>query len=699
MGVLFLLMLVIAPSAWAGHPGTKPANREAEALAAASPEAELNVAGRPRKGKTSYTEVTGLLEGHLHAMAFEFLGGGVHCGKPWDEGGITQALKDCPDHAGNGAGAVLENVLSTGSPLGTHSTDGWPSFRGWPRHDSLTHEMTYYKWMERAWIGGLRLMVNLHVDNEVLCQVYPIKKHGCNEMDTVRREIADLRALQSYIDRKSGGPGRGWFRIVKDPFEARRVINSGKMAVVQGIEVSKLFDCDLSFDTPSCTKADIDRRLDEMYRAGIRDLELVNKFDNGLAGVAMDAGTTGLAVNGANRVQTGRFWQVETCDGPSHDQPQVTGPGTGRDELLGTALSLYLPPGVTPVYPKQPHCNVRGLSELGEHLIRRMVQKRMVIDVDHLSVAARKQALALIESLGHSGLISSHSWADEESYPRIYRMGGVVTPSDNNSADFVKDWQTIRKYRSSKHYFGFGFGSDLNGFSSAAGPRPNNGANPVRYPFRAIGGPMIDRQRTGTRTFDVNSDGVAHYGLYPDWVEDLRKVGGRQIHNEMARGAEAYLQMWERAEGIPSRRCRSPHVNFSRRGLNNVKIGLTPNAQLRRAGQPNRRNGRVWRWCVGGRKNRRAKTLAAFTRSHKVGLIATTGSGHRAARVAPGMRSRRLRGKARSIGRGLYVRRAGRGRFVYKVRRGKVRFVALASRGVSKNRRTIRNYLRMAGLR
>ena len=80
--------------------------------------------------------------------------------------------------------------------------------------------------------------------------------------------------------------------------------------------------------------------------------------------------------------------------------------------------------------------------------------------------------------------------------------------------------------------------------------------------------------------------------------------------------------------------------------------------------------------------------------------MATTGSGHRASRIAPGMRSRRLRGKARSIGRGLYVRRVAGGRqFVFKVRRGKVRFVALASRGVSKNRRTLRNYLRLAGLR
>ena len=42
--------------------------------------------------------------------------------------------------------------------------------------------------------------------------------------------------------------------------------------------------------------------------------------------------------------------------------------------------------------------------------------------------------------------------------------------------------------------------------------------------------------------------GRTEYGLYPDWIEDLRLVAGQQIVNDMANGAEAYLQMWARAE-------------------------------------------------------------------------------------------------------------------------------------------------------
>ena len=57
---------------------------------------------------------------------------------------------DCPDHEPDGAGAVGENTLSYGNPVGTHDTRGWPTLKDWPHHASLTHEQSYYKWLERS---------------------------------------------------------------------------------------------------------------------------------------------------------------------------------------------------------------------------------------------------------------------------------------------------------------------------------------------------------------------------------------------------------------------------------------------------------------------------------------------------------------------------------------------------------------------
>src|SRR5206468_13130484 len=48
------------------------------------PEAELNGTGTPAKGATPYGHVGGLVEGHMHWMTYEYLGGRFHCGKPWD---------------------------------------------------------------------------------------------------------------------------------------------------------------------------------------------------------------------------------------------------------------------------------------------------------------------------------------------------------------------------------------------------------------------------------------------------------------------------------------------------------------------------------------------------------------------------------------------------------------------------------------
>ncbi len=625
------------------------------------PEAETNVGGEPTRGATPFGEVRGLLDAHMHMMAFEFLGGRVHCGRPWHPYGAASALVDCPDHEPAGAGAIGENVLSYGNPVGTHDTRGWPTLKDWPHHASLTHEQTYYRWLERSYRAGLRLMVNLLVDNEVLCTLYPYKKNSCNEMDGVRLQARRLRELQDYIDAQHGGPGKGWLRIVTDPFEARRVINDGKLAVVMGIEVSKLFDCGVQDGQPECTAEQIDQRLKEVYDLGVRDMELVNKFDNALGGVAGDSGTTGVVVNVGNRIETGRFWQMGACqDAHNHDRAQPTAPGVpDRDQLAGNLLHALLPPGTAPLYGEPPHCNALGLSPLGEHLVTRMMERGMVIDPDHLSVLARQQLMNVVERRGYSGVVSSHSWSTPDAIPRILRLGGVVTPMAGSTTDFAAAWRETKAQRDPRFYWGIGWGADMNGFASQGGPR--QGGN-VSYPFRSFDGHLVDRQRSGQRVYDINVDGVAHYGLFPDWVEDLRLLAGQEVVDDLGRGAEAYLQMWERAVGVPATRCVR-RARATRRGLGSVRLRARATGVLRRAGQPRRRAGRTWRWCgVTARLDRRGRVVS----------VRSTAPGHRALGARPG---RKLPAATRRITRRVAPGVRGRGRIRIGVRRGRVVWV------------------------
>ncbi|MBM0127646.1 hypothetical protein [Pimelobacter simplex] len=578
------------------------------------PEADINVTGDPFAGETSYQEVRGFVDAHTHGMAFEFLGGKVHCGRPWHAYGAPAALVDCNDHTVTGGkGALLESVLSGKA---SHDPVGWPTFKDWPAPESLTHEGTYYRWLERAWRGGQRLFVNLLVENNKLCQLYPLKKNSCDDMTSIRLQAKDMYLMQDYIDAQFGGPGKGFYRIVKDPFEARRVINAGKMAVVMGIETSIPFGCTykrvLGRDLPACTTAEIDANLDEMQALGVRQMELVNKFDNALAGVAGDAGAIGPLVNTANFLETGSFWAMEHCepaDGESADNPQITLPDitAGQQDALFGALGkvLGLLPAL-PLYPQPAHCNKRGLTELGVHTIEGLARRNMVFDPDHLSVKARAASMDVIEDLGYPGVISSHSWSTPDTYPRIYGAGGFITPYAGDSTGFVEKWRRHLGWADPRYYFGFGFGADINGLGAQGNPRGADVPNPVRYPFTGLGGVTVEKQRAGERVWDINADGVAQYGLYPDWVEDLRQVAeaqqpgdGERIVDDMARGAEAYLQMWERANGVRPDSCRNPELRPTvAQARDLVRPGMGTEAVLRAVGQPYERLGSTYSFCA-----------------------------------------------------------------------------------------------------
>jgi len=61
--------------------------------------------------------------------------------------------------------------------------------------------------------------------------------------------------------------------------------------------------------------------------------------------------------------------------------------------------------------------------------------------------------------------------------------------------------------------------------------------------------PKLMRSAAGRRDFDINIDGLAHYGLLADFIEDLKNVGLTQADlKPLFRSAEHYVQMWEKCE-------------------------------------------------------------------------------------------------------------------------------------------------------
>ena len=229
--------------------------------------------------------------------------------------------------------------------------------------------------------------------------------------------------------------------------------------------------------------------------------------------------------------------------------------------------------------------------------------------------------------------------------------------------------------RDKRFYWGIGYGADMNGFGAQGAPRDGARTRSPTRSSRSTATVTFDRQQSGERVFDINKDGVAHYGLYPGLV--ARTCGQRrpatQIVSDMARGAEAYLQMWERVYGIRAR-LQVAAASGSRAAAWRTCGSATRAAQLlRRAGQPKVRGNYGWSWCVRGKKNHHRKLAAALTRGGKVALVRANAVNADAKRIRVGDPASRLSGHARSLGGGLFVRSAGPGkRFVYGVRKGRV---------------------------
>ncbi|MFE1442618.1 discoidin domain-containing protein [Streptomyces sp. NPDC058739] len=533
--LLLLLAMALGPapsSAAAADDWWNPSARPAQ-------DSGIGVTGEPFKGTDSRGKVRGFVDAHDHIFSNEAFGGRLLCGKPFSEAGIADALKDCPEHYPDGSLAVFDFITKGGD--GRHDPVGWPTFKDWPAHDSLTHQQNYYAWIERAWRGGQRVLVNDLVTNGVICSVYFFKDRSCDEMTSIRLQAKLTYDLQAYIDKQYGGAGKGWFRVVTDSAQARQVIEQGKLAVVLGVETSEPFGCKMILDIAQCSREDIDKGLDELHALGVRSMFLCHKFDNALCGVRFDSGTLGTAINVGQFLSTGTFWRTEKCTGPQADNP--------IGSASAAAAESKLPAGVAvPSYSGDAQCNVRGLTDLGEYAVRGMMKRKMMLEVDHMSVKATGRVLDIFEAESYPGVISSHSWMDLNWTERVYALGGFIAQYMHGSEGFSAEARRTEALRD-KYGVGYGYGTDMNGVGGWPGPRGANTPDPVKYPFRSTdGGSVIDRQTTGERTWDLNTDGAAHYGLVPDWIEDIRVTGGQDVVDDLFRGAESYLGTWGAAE-------------------------------------------------------------------------------------------------------------------------------------------------------
>jgi microsomal dipeptidase-like Zn-dependent dipeptidase len=614
-------------------------------------------------------------------------GGAMVAGEAWDPSGVNVALAqdygshlplvdkngnpkhvvdgsagspECPSYlldAGLCKGEVLfhgehtafDTVTGGGTNDGANSNLGAPVFSGWPLWTSTIHQQVYYKWLERAWLGGLRLMVMHAVTNEALCKSgTKVRGTDCSlSMTAIDAQLKAALTFQNWLDDQYGGPGKGWFQIVKNPTQAASVIRQGKLAVVLGIEVDNLFNCHRANpdgtpgngEGPTCTDTYVQEQLQKYYGIGVRHIFPIHNFDNafGTPAAWQDA------INVGNIVGEGNWWDAVNCTDPGY--------GFSLDALTdGLLYALGFGGDSAPVYPKftSGSCHhVPGLTSLGANLIQQAMNMGMIIDVDHMSINAFNDTidLANLQTPVYAGIAATHvqffdlyfqDYPGTGRYGRHERMrtyahlqsiknaGGMISamlkddtqdtgngwclpqgncpfgasnlspataytfnyngdhaPSNNggalqqNCSYSTTEW--AQAYLYGVQAMGgapVALGSDFNGIAGHVGPRFGNGAcagnaaqrvaqeraqNRLVYPFTIPGFGTFDREVSGQKTYDFNVDGLAHIGLFPDLVADLKNIGVTVDQLKPLFGsAQAYINIWSAVYRAPA-----PDVSLS----------------------------------------------------------------------------------------------------------------------------------------
>lgn len=569
------------------------------------PEASTNASGIPARGEFEDGAVWGIADVHAHLFGTLAFGGNIIAGDVFHPLGITKALGECSVEHGKKARLDLTGFVTSGDEVkqisrlpwkllfgqSLHKTEGYPDFKDWPSNTTTTHQIAYYKWLERAYLGGLRFMVNLVVESGPLCLTgralsrsyaptdpnYQFDDDAvCNGTVSSEKQIQATYDLVDYIDAQSGGPGKGWLRIVDTPEQARDVIKNKKLALIFGSETPDLFSCidGVEGGRAECSTDYIDQRLDEYYNKGIRTVFPVHHYDNDFGGALV----FNPIIEIAKVIQDGELFHYDACDESDYD-PILA--------IKIPQLYYLLFPNVIrdlPLFPFVPnadgYCNRQGTTSLGTYLMEGMMKRGMLIETAHMSPKMKTEAIELAEFYDYP-LIDTHigkAWTDfgkvEET--RYLSLGGIRAPLPNRNVS-IDAYNGVRKNCNNHtsqdlaiQLMGFSdrrvelgldrgavFGTDMHGMVQQSYPRFGVNSdcdepqeNAVHYPFTSFDGAVtFEKQVTGQRIFDFNIEGTAHIGLLPDLIQDMRNQGMSDEYLEsFFRGAESYLQTWEKAQ-------------------------------------------------------------------------------------------------------------------------------------------------------
>jgi microsomal dipeptidase-like Zn-dependent dipeptidase len=441
-----------------------------------------------------------------------------------------------------------------GAPVHTKTT-GFPNFSEWPKHNSVLHQQMWVDWIRRAYEGGLRIMVALAVNNHCLADA--AETSGPND---------DLRSMNIQIQRMREFVGRHDFmEIALTAADVRRIVGANKLVVILGIEMDNIGNFYDPADRKggayisNPTETQMRNEVDRLYSLGVRYIFPIHLTNNAFGGSAIYEH----GFNVANKYNTGRAFNVEAVDSRATGITfKLQNPFQAIDNLgvlamrfTGTVIPGNVMPNTRANYPEytdpglsRGHRNTEPLTPLGRRAIRYMMEKGMLIDIDHCSEKAVNEILAIAQTndypvnSGHNGprgTDGNENGRTDAQYTVIQRLGGMIGLGHGGDANgFLSALRKVLPLSGNKQVC---IGTDVNGLYPLPGPPPANA--------RITYGGDLTRSVMGSKIWDFNTDGMAHYGLLPDYIRSWEAAGMTQAEKEVFfSSAEYFTQMWEKCE-------------------------------------------------------------------------------------------------------------------------------------------------------
>jgi microsomal dipeptidase-like Zn-dependent dipeptidase len=485
-------------------------------------------------------------------------------------GGHDLLTNKCGNHLRRFVLDALEDGKHTNKPHDHTHPSGFPAFTAWPKHNDIMHQQMWIDWIKRAHAGGLRVMVALTVNSVTLAKGLD----GTEPYDDKNSGDLQIAQMKRLVHRHGS-----WMEIAYSAADLRRIVSQDKLAIVLGLELDDIGNFASSRRQPS--RAEVKAEIDRLYKSGIRYIFPVHVMDN-------DFGATAIyepEFLRASKYQFGRWPHVVCATKADGITARFTN-STDFFEKIGKKFALGDAGGDYPL----PSCdlgpdgrarasefhagfkNARGLTTLGRFALDEMMARGMIIDVDHGSQKTVDDIIRhLSAAAGGYPVVSGHNTLRGDDprnrhihentrtaaqYRAIAASQGVagIGFGESSAARFTTE---VRRAVAAAPGLPVTLGSDINGFVVM----PTDGT--------CQGGPKcvqysdaFPKARMGTKEWDYNRDGVAHIGLFPDFLRKVELLGGSDIVDRLFDGAEAVAAMWERAERVGRQVAASQSTTF-----------------------------------------------------------------------------------------------------------------------------------------